>query len=399
MNILFVSAVLPYPLHSGGQVRIYNLLKRLSQKHDITLYAFIRDDKENQYIKELSFCKKVVTVMRGRAWQARYFIQSMVTSFPFLYATYNNGQMRDRLLGELRLGYDLIHLEPGYVWASLPRTTKPVVVSEHNIEHEVYQKFVDHFRVFFLRPMMRRDVAKMDAWERRIWKAAAHVTAASDDDRDHMRGVVDENKITVVKNGVDTEQFSFHPKKTISSSRPIFLYVGAFRWIQNIDAARHMLQHLWPLIRTRYPKAVLRIVGKHPPDQLKNLADGRVSFLEFVEDIHKEYVRADILLAPIRVGGGTKYKIIESMASGLPVVTTNVGAQGIDTGRGDVMWIAQNDEEMVARVHDIIQLHPERKKRLANARKLVEAGYSWTHIADELGRVWEKIYEKTTSED
>lgn len=394
MNILFVSAVLPYPLHSGGQVRIYNLLKRLSQKHEITLYAFIRDKKEEIYVKELSFCKKVVTVMRGRAWQPRYFIQSLFTSFPFLYETYNNRQMRKYLRTELANRYDLIHLEPGYVWASLPRTNTPVIVSEHNIEHEVYQKFADHFRLPLFRPLMHWDVAKMDSWEHRIWKAAAQVTAASDDDRDYIRGVVDKSKITVVKNGVDTKQFSFHPKKTISFSHPVFLYAGAFRWIQNIDAAEYLLGSVWPLMRATYPKATLRIVGKNPPPRLRNLAAGGVSFLEFVEDIHKEYISADIFLAPIRVGGGTKYKIIESMASGLPVVTTPVGAGGINIHGGKEVWIAQTPEEILDRVHDIIR-GTTRKNALKRARKLVEDNYNWEHIADTLDGVWKKTYEKT----
>ena len=164
MKVLFVSAVLPYPLHSGGQVRIYNLLKRLSQKHEITLFAFIRDKKEEQYAHDLSFCKKVVTVMRGRAWQARYIFRSLVASYPFLYATYNNAMMRTRLTKELTNPYDLIHAEPGYVWLSLPETRLPTVVSEHNIEHEVYERYAEHFRAPLLRPLLRWDVAKMDVW-------------------------------------------------------------------------------------------------------------------------------------------------------------------------------------------------------------------------------------------
>jgi polysaccharide biosynthesis protein PslH len=376
MKILFVSAVLPYPLVSGGQVRIYQLLKKLSKIHDITLYTFIRSEKEKEYTKELSFCKKVVTVMRGRAWQPRYLIQTLFSRFPFLYQTYNNSLMRTLLGEELQNGYDLIHLEPGYVWLSLPKTDTPVVVSEHNIEHDVYLKYVNHFKIPFFRPFLRLDVAKMNTWERHIWKLVRGVTAVSESDKTHMANVVGAGKVTVVPNGVDTA---------------VFLYVGAFSWIQNTDAASHLLIDIWPAIQAKYPEASLRIVGKNPPEKLKKMARGNVEFAGFVQDIHAEYTSADIFLAPIRVGGGTKYKILESMASGLSVVTTEVGARGIENSN-EALWISETPKEMLEAIGDI--MHKDRLEKLKKARRLVEQKYSWEHIAEILDSVWKSTYEK-----
>ena len=99
MKILFVSAVLPYPLHSGGQIRIYNLLKRLSRHHSTTLVSFIRSEEERAYEKELGFCTSVHMVMRGRAWQPKYYIGAIFSSYPFLLCTYDNRRMRETLEG------------------------------------------------------------------------------------------------------------------------------------------------------------------------------------------------------------------------------------------------------------------------------------------------------------
>src|SRR3989338_7594969 len=131
MNILFVSAVFPYPLHSGGQVRIFNLLKILSKTHDITLCAFTRSDVEKKYISALSFCKKVITVNRGHVWQLHYLIQTACSTYPLLYASYQNKEMRTRIAQELsEHSYDIVHLEPSYVWPAVPSIHVPTVVSE-----------------------------------------------------------------------------------------------------------------------------------------------------------------------------------------------------------------------------------------------------------------------------
>ncbi|MFZ5845288.1 MAG: hypothetical protein ACOY0S_02360, partial [Patescibacteria group bacterium] len=165
MKILFVSAILPYPLHSGGQIRIYHLLKQLALHHKISLFAFIRDPEERTLVRHLSFCRKVELVLRGRAWQPRYLI-SALGKYPFLLSTYNSHQMRLRLQKELETEkYDLIHLEPFYVWPALPRTHFPLVVAEHNIEYRVYSDYVRRSPWIPLRPLMYADVLKLRFWE------------------------------------------------------------------------------------------------------------------------------------------------------------------------------------------------------------------------------------------
>lgn len=363
MKILFVSAVLPYPLHSGGQVRIYNLLKRLSAKHEITLYAFIRDEKEKQYLKELSFMKKTVTVMRGRAWQPKYVFKTLTSSYPLLWSTYHNREMLSLLADEITNGkYDLIHIEPGYVWPSIPTEHRaPIVVSEHNVEHEVYRKYADSFPVSFLKPFLSLDVAKMIAWEKRAWQSASAIIAVSDEDKRKMTG-----KVFVVPNGVDSKEFPFRPKKKIS---PTFIYVGNFKWMENRDAAEYLERDIWPEIKKRYPTAQLRIVGK-----------GRNT----VERIQDELYNADIMLAPIRIGGGTKFKILEAMATGLPVITTTIGAAGLDK---NVLWIADSPGEMLTAIGDVMK-NPEKVKK---ARTLIEREYNWDTIAMKLETVWKSV--------
>lgn len=391
MKILFVSAVFPYPLRSGGQVRMYQLLKRLSKRHEITLASYIRKPEERQYVEKLPFIRNVHTIMRGNAWQPKYVFSSLIADYPFLYATYNSSKMR-ALVNSLAMTHDIIHAEPGYVWLSLPSSNVPVVVSEHNIEHDVYARYAEHSPFVLARPVMRWDVQKMDFWERRIWRSARCVTAASESDAAYMRQVVDGSKVTVVPNGVDVAEFSYKSRSV--SASPVFLYVGTFSWIQNVDAVEYLLKTMWPVIIHAYPKATLRIVGDHPPSHLKSMTVKGVTWISAVPDIRNEYYEADILLAPIRVGGGTKYKILESMATGLPVITTKHGAQGLDVTDRREIWIAQTPGEVLKAVGEIVTGRG-RETILASARKKVERSYNWDEIAKTLEAVWKKAYEKS----
>ncbi len=290
MRVLFVSAVLPYPLYSGGQIRIYNLLKQLSQNHEITLFSFIRNEEERKNIQALSFCKHVETIYRGHAWQLNYVARSLLGSYPFLLSTYDNGQMRNALIHALESQhYDLVHIEPGYVWPSIPKRSVPLVVSEHNIEHTVYQEYVRRFPIIPLRPFLYADVLKLLWWEKHIWKKAANVIAVSDDDKAVMEKTIDASKISVVPNGVDVLIFPYAAKKLRND--PVFLFVGNFLWMQNRDAVSYLSSDLWPKIKNVYPNATLRVVGKHMPENLRRKINEGMVLLEHVDQIRRNPLR------------------------------------------------------------------------------------------------------------
>ncbi len=389
MKILFVSAVLPYPLFSGGQIRIYNLLKKLSKDHEIILYAFIRNEKERAHVAELSFLKKVVLVHRGSAWRPKYVVKSVLGPYPLLFESYHNSQMLSLLADELAIGkYDLVHLEPGYVWPSLPKTSTPVVVAEHNIEHTIYEDFVRQVSLPILRPPMHMDVAKMKRWEKRIWKEATNVIAVSPDDKAEIESASGRGDIRVVPNGVDLASFPYNPKKSISLTNPIFLYVGSFAWMQNRDAVQYLVSDIWPSLKAKYPGAQLHVVGRNAPKTLvETLTRSDIRIMNRVENIQKEFASADVLLAPLRIGGGTKFKVLEAMAAGVPVVTTPLGATGMNVTERDIC-IAENAEDFIVKTEQIIFDDKKRMDMVDHARRVIETHYSWDTIAKELDEVW-----------
>ncbi|MBI3576854.1 glycosyltransferase [Candidatus Gottesmanbacteria bacterium] len=390
MKILFVSALLPYPPHQGGQVRMYNLLKKLALHHDITLLSFIRVEEEKEYLKKLDFCRRVIPIWRGNAWQPQYVFKSFLGNKPFLYATYDNDQMRQTVAQEVtRDSYDLIHLEPSYVWPSLPVVNLPVVVTEHNIESSIYQGYVVRYRLPFVRPFLYWDVLKLRWWERRVWKKASHIVAVSETDADVIRNTTKAARVSVVPNGVDLSQFTFQPKKKPGKK---ILFVGYFGWLQNRDALGYILDVLWPKIIKSQQGMSLRVIGKKLPKNLREkITSLGGSYGEEVEDIVVEYHKADCLLAPIRIGGGTRYKILEAMATGLPVVTTTIGAQGLAVSSNKELFVADRSDDIVKAVSEALANTKLRREMTKRARAVVEKNYSWDQLAKKLERVWNNV--------
>mgnify|MGYP001582636002 CR=1 FL=1 len=389
MNILFVSAVLPFPLHSGGQIRIYNILKRLSKRHRITLLSFIREEREVDLAKHLDFCQSVHMVMRGRAWQPKYVFGSVLGKYPLLLASYDSEAMRQAIRDTvIRDQIELIHLEPFYVWPALPKTDLPVVVSEHNIEYDVYLEYARRFSLVGMKPFLLWDVGKLKKWERFIWRSADALTAVSHNDALAMEDYLSHH-VTLVPNGVDLDSFPF--RKPNKRKNLTLLFVGNFRWLPNRDAADTLIDHIWPRIRRKYPQSSLLIAGRDITAGLRTriLARGG-QVLGNVESIAPVYQRADVFVAPHTISGGTKFKLLEAMASGVPIVTTKQGISGLFAEPGVEYLEAVTPEDFVEHISSLWDNPVLARSIAAKARKRIEQKYDWNQIALIMEDVWKK---------
>jgi glycosyltransferase involved in cell wall biosynthesis len=392
MKILFVSALLPYPLYSGGQVRLYNLLSRVAEHHEISLFTYLRTSDEKKYVKNLPFCKNVETVMRGRARQLKYIFSAIATRRSLLFASYDNAYLRQKIASAVfeadksNAPYDLIHIEPGYVGMALPAVRIPLVVAEHNIEYEVYRQYARHSPWRFF---LDWDVENLRKSEVSMWQKADRIVTVYEGDKTTIENTVKGKAVKIVRNGVDTQTFTYKPKKIPKDFT--CLYVGNFSWIQNIHAVSYLLDSIWPVIHREFPTSKLRLVGASMPESLTykvGALDG-VTATGTVRSIANEYHSAHVLLAPLKVGGGTKYKILEALSCGTPVITSDVGAQGISN---DILYLAKTPVDYVTHIKTM-QNGNELGKKLNAARKLIEKEYTWDAIAASLEDVWKKTHE------
>lgn len=393
MKILMITPYLPYPLVSGGQIRTYNLLKNLASKHQITLASFIRDPEEKKYLKDLEpYCQKVIVFKRRKAWSPINILISAITPFPFLVCIYFDMRVRREIKVELeKENYDLIHAETFYVMPNIPQTKIPIFLVEQVIEYLVYQRFVEGISkwVFFTKPFLTLDVFKIKWWERYYWKKAKRLAAMSKEDKNFIQKLEPKLKVDVVANGVDIDYFA-KTQKT-KPKIPTVLFVGQFKWLPNRDATKFLVEEIWPKIKEKIKGAKLWIVGRNPPADILNFASEDIRVDGGVEDIRTAYGRSDVLLAPIRNGRGTKYKILEAMATKTPIVGTRLAVEGINVKNGKQALVAANAQELADETVKVLKDRKLGEKLATSAYSLVKDKYSWEKISANLDSLYQEV--------
>lgn len=393
MKILMITPYLPYPLVSGGQIRTYNLLKNLAKKHQITLASFIRTSKEEKYIKDLKhYCQKVIVFNRRQAFSPINIVLSALTPFPFLVCIYFDIFVRLKIKRELnRENYDLIHAETFYVMPNIPQTKIPIFLVEQVIEYLVYQRFVEGLPgwLFFLKPILRVDVFKIKWWERYYWKRAKRLAAMSEEDKKFIENRQPNLKVDVVANGVDIEYFAKTKKQKLQD--PTVLFVGQFKWLPNRDATQFLVENIWPKIKSQIKNAKLWIVGRNPPSDILAFAREDIRVDGTVEDIRSAYAKSDVLLAPIRNGRGTKYKILEAMATKTPIVGTELAVEGINIKNGEHALVAQTAEGLAVCTVKVLNDRKLGQELATKAYELVRKDYNWEKISDQLDKVYKEV--------
>jgi len=392
MKILMITPYLPYPLVSGGQIRTYNLLKNLAKKHKITLASFIRDPKEEKYVRKLkAYSQKVIVFKRRKAWSPINILLAGLTFYPFLVSIYFSPFVKKRIKKELETeNYDLIHAETFYVMPNIPQTKTPIFLVEQVIEYLVYQSFVKGLPswMFFVKPLLLLDVAKIKWWEMYFWKKARRLAAMSEDDRLFIQNH-SPLRVDVIANGVDIDYFAKTKKR--KPTNPTVLFVGQFKWLPNRDATKFLVEEIWPKIKTSIKNARLWIVGRNPPEDILRFGSEDIRVDGEVEDIRVAYGASSVLLAPIRNGRGTKYKILEAMATKTPIVGTRLAVEGINIIHGKHALIAETPEDLAFQTIRVLQ-NPELGQKLADAAyELVAREYSWGKISDKLDRVYKEV--------
>lgn len=395
MKILMLTSYLPYPPTSGGQVRSYNLIKNLAKKHEITLFSLIKNDSEKKFIKELGkYCRKVAVFNRSqKPWTLENILKTGFSRHPFLVI--RNFSIQEKVAVEKELKkerYDLIHAENFYVMPHIPPTKIPILLTEQTILYRVYQHFVETlpWYLFWLKPVLMIDVWKLRNEETFYWQSADYLAAVSKEDRNHISSLVSGKKVGVVPNGVDYQYYA--QKKYPKDRLPTILFGAAdFHWMQNKEGAEILLKKIWPLIMTKLPEARLWIVGKIAPEALAEYQKQKNVIIQEIEDNREAYQRAWVLLAPMKSGGGSRTKFFEAMASGLPIVTTPEGIEGIPAiNRKEA--IIDNDFDRLAGTTIEVLKNPELAEEIGqNGKKLVEDQYDWSVSALELEKIYKLI--------
>lgn len=390
---------LPFPLHSGGQIRTYNLLKQLTAKHEVTLFALIKDETEKQYIEELEkYCNKVRVFKRTKKpFTLSNIIRTAVSSYPFLVIRNYVSEVRDAVQKELQEhSYDVIHAETFYMMPHLPPTHIPTLLVEQTIEYLGYESYAAKVSPL-LQPILKIDIQKIKKWERFFWNYCDQLVVMSEEDKKFIAAEIgDKKKIEVVENGVDTTWFA--EKKRHEPEQPTLLSVGTFKWLPNIEAVTFLVEKVWPLVKKKITNCKLWIVGASPTDQILAFSrtDSSITVTGNIPDIRDAFTQSHLLAAPVFSGKGTRYKILEALATETPVVATQTAVEGLGVAQGKHVSIANSAEEMAAAIVELLKSKEQRKSLAQNGKKYVTEHFDWKMISQKLDIIYQRIGKTTT---
>ena len=393
-----VLVVAPYPVFpptSGGSVRIWNLLRHAAAEFDlhVALFSTTRDDAGQRQELE-RFCRSVHFLKREEAPPA---VSSSLLPRGAEYFAFAAARRRLRDLAE-SVGAEIVqleHTELGQFTRLFPG--KRVVLTELDLS------FVTAARRRAL-GFDRRFAADRELWGdehslRRLMRyeilsaeSADQVHVMSESDAETLGRYLhdDRSRIRVVDNGVDCD--SFRPAPAGLAAAPDVLFVGSFGHTPNRDAIGWLFSEIWPLVRAERPDARLRVVGAHAPPEIV-AADGRdgIEVVGTVPDTVAYYRDARVLLAPVRAGSGTRLKILEAFACGLPVVTTRLGAEGIEAQDGEHLLAAESAQELAAATCRVLADDLLARRLGESGRALAERRYDWRWSAEKLTESWYEL--------
>jgi glycosyltransferase involved in cell wall biosynthesis len=270
------------------------------------------------------------------------------------------------------------------------RMTIPSVLFQHNVESEIWRRHAETEKNPLKRFVYGVEFKRILAYEKSALQRFHHVIAVSEHDRTLMSAWADPSHISVVPTGVDLHRF--HPDPAQAPAQPLVMFVGAMDWMPNVDAVEYFCREIWPAIETRVPGARFRIVGRNPLPKVRNLASSSIEVTGEVPSVVEHLRDAAVVVVPLRVGGGTRLKIYEAMATGRAVVSTTVGAEGLDVRDGEDIVLADNPVHFSEKVATLLENLPLRQRYERKAAACA-ARFDWPAV----GAKFEEILEAQIS--
>jgi len=404
-KILFLTQVLPYPLDAGPKIRAYYVLRYLAQQHEVTLVSFVRADDRPDYVAHLhDICAAVHTLpmARSRLRDVRAAALSVLSGKPLVVVRDEIAAMQAllrRLVREQR--FDFIHADQVsmaqyalYARRHSPGPKPRAILDAHNALYLIPTRMAEYEANPLKRWLYRREARLLARYEARTYRLFDHVAFVSDEDRQAVMAVMNEPRAawlaansTLIPICIDPADRALVQRVAAPQS---VLHLGTMFWPPNIDGVLWFAERAFPRVLEAVPEAHFTIVGKNPPPSVESLPQRvrNVHVTGYVPQPEPYLKQAAAFIVPLHAGGGMRVKIIDAWGWGVPIVSTTIGAEGIEVRDGENILLADNSADFAAAVARLLQ-DPALSERLrANGRAWVEERYNWQRIYP----AWDEIY-------
>ena len=398
MRILFVTFGLPYPPDSGVRIHDFNLIKNISRHHSVLLLSLILSPGQVQYVDELRKYCDMVDFVIAKPRRVREHLSEIMRGFlagrPLATHPYLYEEMVSKIHELVKnRGVDIVQIEHSflapYVEAIPADSNCKRILSFHNLGVNQYRRMIylknplTEKSLFLLKWML------MLRWEAKYAERFDRCLVVSTLEEKELRSANPNVSVSVIENGVDT---TLYQPLAESSNDNTLLFVGVMGYPPNIDAVLYFCESIMPLIQSRIPSLKLFIVGHEPAPEIRKLAEREnVVVTGYVDDVTTYYRQSQVTIVPLRGGGGTRLKILESMALGRPVVSTSVGCEGLNVIDGENIMIADTADKFAERIVQLLEDKELRKRLSQNASQLVKRLYDWSEISRKLMGVYHEL--------
>jgi glycosyltransferase involved in cell wall biosynthesis len=391
MKILWTCPFFLHPTDRGAQIRTLGTLKELHKRHEIH-FAALNDPRNIEGPRRSpEYSSRHISVehsapARGSLGIIPQLAASILDPMPVAVSRYASRKLKQEIDALIAAeNYDAIVCD---FLAAAPNLShmELCVLFQHNVETTIWQRHVEQSRSWVERLFFQMQARKMEAYERKICRTAKRVIAVSDIDASRMKRMFGIESVSSVPTGVDVEYFA--PRGEASHPSEM-VFCGSMDWLPNVDAVEYFVSEVLPLIRERLPGATFTIAGRSPDSRVLKAVEGLsgVCVTGRVEDMRPYLWGAKISVVPIRIGGGTRLKIYECMAAGVPVVSTSVGAEGLRYANGADIVLADDPGGFAAACVRLLSDDAARRAIANNALKRAQGEFSWEAVSREFEAV------------
>lgn len=400
MRILWVKADKLLPVQNGGNIRTYHVLRYLSSRHELTFFSYYAGKRDPIYEgdlqRELPGAIAVCTGKKELSGVARCldYVGHLGAEPPYAVSRFADASVQKQMRKWFReQRFDVAVCDFLDAAVNFPgRLNTPSVLFQHNVESEIWRRHAETAGNPAKKMMYRMEFRKMLRYERCTVRKFQHVIAVSENDRSLMMKWVDGDRVTVVPTGVDLAHYKQVDKANsrVNETAPVVTFVGAMDWEPNVDGVEYFCSQVWPSIKAEVPNVKFRIVGRNPVRRVQKWASDSIEVTGLVPSVVEHLRESTIVIVPLRIGGGTRLKIYEAMATGKAVVSTTVGAEGLDVSSGHDIVLADDAQAFSRAVSTLIR---DKTLRLRYEKAAAEtaARYDWPAIGHRFNDVLEKV--------
>lgn len=395
MKVLFLAHLFPLPLDSGGKIKSFYTLRALAREHEVSVLAFLRTADEEKRISELrGICPnlELIPLRRGKLRQLADLGLSLLTNRSFIVSRDFRVQMRDAVRSAIdEFQPDVVHIDHLQMaqFVDFDAGYK-TVLDHHNVESMIIKRVGEAPGSPFVRLYSRIEWPKLQRYELDICRKCDRIITVSEEDKQTLASLEPSlDNIASVPIGVDVDYFDGVVRDPASSN---ILSIATMYWPPNVDSMLYFHKDILPLVRKEVPDCTLTIAGQRPVQSIQSLAsDLGTRVTGYVED-SRDYARdCGVFIVPLRSGSGVRVKILNAMAMGLPVVSTSVGAEGLDVISGEHLLIADTPKDFAESVVRVLRDSDLAARLGQNARDQVRENYSWDTIGRRLLGVYEEL--------